>query len=220
MPDTTIEFNFPKGHLGADGRDNLLTLVIRALSLKYGKGEEWADKYGTEYEDDTILIHPDYMDSECSCGQSQLQEHWYRNHPHALDCYYNVVPPIIERTKERNKNIKYREMCRVYKIPWNKGWGCACHCSCGVSKEAKEWITKHPHADRCKLELPNFWHKPTGIKVNWYKYIGREMKCNRESLTNKECKEILSLVTSEEIKRVIDNGKKQADIFYALLSKI
>jgi hypothetical protein len=25
------------------------------------------------------------------------------------------------------------------------------------------------------LEAPNFWHKPTGLKVWWYKYIGRGM---------------------------------------------
>jgi hypothetical protein len=27
---------------------------------------------------------------------------------------------------------------------------------------------------------PNFWYKPTDLKIWWYKYIGREMESNRE----------------------------------------
>lgn len=30
------------------------------------------------------------------------------------------------------------------------------------------------------ISAPNFWHKKSGLKVWWYKYIGRGMKSNRE----------------------------------------
>ena len=32
---------------------------------------------------------------------------------------------------------------------------------------------KPPPCPLCNETLPNFWHKPTGLKVWWYKYIGR-----------------------------------------------
>jgi hypothetical protein len=32
---------------------------------------------------------------------------------------------------------------------------------------------KHPHA-------PHFWHKRTGLKIRWYKWIGRDMEANME----------------------------------------
>jgi hypothetical protein len=52
-----IEIHFPSGHLGASTDDDALNLIIRALSLKHGQPGEWADKYGTNYEDEIIAIH-------------------------------------------------------------------------------------------------------------------------------------------------------------------
>jgi len=40
-------------------------------------------------------------------------------------------------------------------------------------------------------EMPNFHHKPTGIKVWWYKYIGRGMNVSRPP-TLSECSSILT----------------------------
>ncbi len=37
---------------------------------------------------------------------------------------------------------------------------------------------------------PHFWHKPSGLKIWWYKYIGRDMEYNRE-VTGEEWRAIL-----------------------------
>lgn len=66
--------------------------------------------------------------------------------------------------------------------------GSAVHCTCGSDAE---WLAK-ANACRCdcclpagafaangaepKRGAPNFWHKPSGLKVWWYKYIGRGME--------------------------------------------
>lgn len=42
----------------------------------------------------------------------------------------------------------------------------------------------------CEDDAPNFHYKPTDFKVWWYKYIGRDMRMNRE-VSAKECAEIL-----------------------------
>jgi hypothetical protein len=48
----------------------------------------------------------------------------------------------------------------------------------------------HPYcwceADDCRWcsgEAPNFWHKPSGLKVWWYKYIGRSMEVENQTPT-------------------------------------
>jgi hypothetical protein len=50
------------------------------------------------------------------------------------------------------------------------------HCTCGVDKKAEAYFASESHYPTCALELPNFLHKPSGMEVRWYKYIGRSME--------------------------------------------
>jgi hypothetical protein len=64
-----------------------------------------------------------------------------------------------------------------------------------LSKEANEHRSQRhdPECDYCLVKgvfaekgaeadrgAPNFWHKPSGFKVWWYKYIGRDMETSGE----------------------------------------
>lgn len=73
----------------------------------------------------------------------------------------------------------YKGLCGEMGIPWNDGWGSACHCTCGKEERATAWFSENKHDTRCPIVLPNFWFKPTDLRVEWYKYIGREMETNR-----------------------------------------
>lgn len=66
----------------------------------------------------------------------------------------------------------------------------------------KEWLKTHKHSDRCRLMLSNFHYKPTGLKINWYKYIGRSMSSNKP-ITVKNFQKIF-----EHCKQSILNNKK------------
>lgn len=37
-----------------------------------------------------------------------------------------------------------------------------------------EKFAHNGHTDTCAVVLPNFLHKPTGVMVRWYKWIGRD----------------------------------------------
>lgn len=71
-----------------------------------------------------------------------------------------------------------RALCEELEIPWNKGWGAAVHCTCGVDERAMAWfgLPENHHAKMCAIVVPNFWHKASGAEVRWYKYIGRDQK--------------------------------------------
>lgn len=47
-----------------------------------------------------------------------------------------------------------------------------------------------PDGDVDYMTAPNFWHKPSGVKVWWYKYIGRGMTIKGEgdlSIISQDC---------------------------------
>lgn len=52
-------------------------------------------------------------------------------------------------------------------------WG---DCTCGVEVDGE---ADEPHMPTCRYELPNFRHKPSGLEVRWYKWIGRSMEWSR-----------------------------------------
>lgn len=94
--------------------------------------------------------------------------------------------------KHRDKLLKAR--CKQHGIPWNKGAASMCHCTCGHEALRKEYFETHDHAERCPLEMPNFWHKPSALKVKWYKYIGRDMTIESEPDSDWTLQQIFSEV--------------------------
>lgn len=57
------------------------------------------------------------------------------------------------------------------------------HCHCYADKICDWCRSINHHADKGALNpdepphqgAPNFWHKKTGVRIWWYKYIGRDM---------------------------------------------
>ena len=52
-------------------------------------------------------------------------------------------------------------------------------CTCGGRERWAKWREDHPHAERCAIMLPNFWHKPSGLKITWYKGLVETWKCSQ-----------------------------------------
>ena len=69
---------------------------------------------------------------------------------------------------------KAKALCAKHGIEWNGGRGSAVHCTCGHKEEWLAWSVDNNHSETCSLVLPNFHHKPSGFKVRWYKWIGRD----------------------------------------------
>lgn len=68
----------------------------------------------------------------------------------------------------------YTELTAKFSLPMQ---GCACHCTCGRRERFGEMLaTLGDHDPRCPIVLPNFLHKASGARIEWYKYIGRDMK--------------------------------------------
>lgn len=207
-----IQIVVPVGMFGASDADSMLDKMLREIAVAacdpdgewfpMGTPERNAAKYGVRFENEVFFMSPDYMDIECDCGRDELLTAWHEANPHAEDCYdtlraerfnlWESAHPDAEHSQESEAcdNIM-RGLCDEKNIPWDDGRGCMCHCSCGQQQRFNEWFADNPHKERCPVALPNFWFKPTDLRVEWYKYIGRDVEINRRL-------ELAELVTIHE----------------------
>ncbi len=175
---------FPKGALGASDDDDALDTILRqiAIAASADPEEEWADKYGTNVDNDVFMMHRycwcDADDCPWCAGCTCPEEAWsyYIDGQHVAREKYQALwgrmtPPMpFEEHKhgtaeyeaydawwrgeidKRNARLSvvHTPMCRF--------------CTDGYSE----------HGGEPGMGAPNFWYKPTGLKVWWYKYIGRD----------------------------------------------
>lgn len=135
--------------------------------------------YGTHFENEVFAMRRFYW-GECTCGFEQLESDWLDQNPHAQDCYYLEAQGVGYQLSRDARDARLRALCKKHGIPWNGGFGCMVHCTCGSTAKFEEWSKTHGHAPTCEPELPNFHFKPTGLEVRWYKYIGRGMELSRK----------------------------------------
>lgn len=99
------------------------------------------------------------------------------------------------RSRQKFEKRLFAELCRKHgRSPKS---GAAVHCTCGADQD---WQFRY---DTCKCDwhlgrgiyqygpatsAPNFWHKSSRSRVNWYKYIGRGMEID----LNEEWSKILN----------------------------
>lgn len=158
----------------------------------YGLGGRFG--YGENHENDVFVMRRFYW-GDCDCGWVELEAEWSDSHDHSEDCYQNELdreklaagwvrseygwldaPKGLSYDDARRiEDDIYKRLCGKYGLSYPNG--CAVHCTCDYEQEWKALLEKHGgHNDTCSLELPNFHHKASGLKVRWYKWIGRDME--------------------------------------------
>ena len=146
--------------------------------------------YGAQWDGDVFMMRPYCWceredcrwcsDSACGCPEGDLvhfvderpvssEDYWAANRrivgpqPSAVaewgtPEYEAATAAFYERVAERDKRIKVIYPARIH----------ACEPR-GMMADRHEGDTWKP-----SQTAPNFWHKPTGLKVWWYKWIGRD----------------------------------------------
>ena len=110
---------------------------------------------------------------------------------------YNTNMNLDELTKLENRvwnwkenepmdELKYEMESKVNQILWRHVM-----CTLGYTRnyENDTFIVKRYNWNDERNDW-NFWHKPSGLKVSWYKYPFREPRCNME-ITNPQFLDIL-----------------------------
>lgn len=150
--------------------------------------------YGLKFENDTFVMNPYYW-GDCTCDFEEKEGEWSENNHHSEDCYQSELKRLkIEKGWTRDENLDFmldapkgmpfdeqkKIEDEIYAFLMKKHdkpkLGCAVHCTCHYEPNRQAWLAENDHAHDCLLIQPNFLHKETGFRVDWYKYIGRGME--------------------------------------------
>lgn len=137
--------------------------------------------YGSEFENSTFSMFPYYW-GECSCGYEEAERLWSDSHEHKRDCYQTAYRALLgeyEASFQVPEGLE-RGLCQKFGIPWNDGFGAAVHCTCDYRQKWADFLRCNAHAEACPIVRPNFFYKPTGLSVKWYKYPLRDSYASRE----------------------------------------
>lgn len=140
------------------------------------------DGYGVEYENDTFMMHPfcwcERMDCPwcggCDCPEEAF--HYYVDgvevsHDEWLRFYNHAVHGVddVDR-KHLQLPSNWEELADEANKHRSTSHDAVCDYCIGQGVFG-------PPAEPSQ-GAPNFWHKSSGLKVWWYKYIGRGMESN------------------------------------------
>lgn len=146
--------------------------------------------YGCNYENDVFLMHRYCWCEERGCPWCGGCSGTGRKEPHREACYSTRLDALRKRHGAKsmlNENSAYARSrtALCVEMGLDPEYGCEVHCTCDRMKRFDACECDY-HQGRGQFrfgratEAPNFWHKPTGLRVHWYKYIGRDMKASME----------------------------------------
>lgn len=181
--DLVVRVVVPKGAFGASDDDDALDRVLRqiAIAASSDANGEWADKYGRDVDNDTFMMH-----RYCWCEREDC--------PWCAGC---TCPDAAYTHYIDGKEVSGAE----YDAAWDEAtppWPFAKHKFGTPEFEAYDvWWQGELEKRNARFKIvhtptcfyctdgyrefggepgkgaPNFWYKPTGLKVWWYKHIGR-----------------------------------------------
>ena len=118
----------PKGSFGSDFLDTRIEIFLRAFAEKYKQYDgEWAEKYGTEYSDEKVIMKP-----FCWCEKPQC--------PYCFDVDFEPSEELIKKygiDKDEDDcmvapNFWYKPI--DFKVWWYKYIGRSTHCNKSISE--------------------------------------------------------------------------------------
>lgn len=184
-----------EGGVSADLRDLTQTLHEHGSEISAGiLGGVFG--YGAHFENETFEMFPFYW-GDCECGFSDemgytgREADWLKANQHSEDCYqseirrrgftgYDTFSEVDYDARERANKKAVAEVCAEMGL--DPKHGSYVHCTCGRRERYVAWrqTPEGNHDTRCGVARPNFLHKPSGLEIRWYKYIGRGMEFSRD----------------------------------------
>jgi len=125
--------------------------ILKAVDWRLGGGYDVST--GIDYKNDVFETHSYWAHCDtCTCGFE--------------DWSWQIDAQVMERMKQYpggESESPDSEWWRLYDMEY------------GNVTQGEE----RSHADDCELNLPGFYHHSSGLKVEWYKRVGRSTKSNQ-----------------------------------------
>jgi len=151
--------------------------------------------YASYFENEVFAVRPYYW-GDCTCGYQEAEDTWSDSHDHESHCFSIKAEQFEAKLRQcgiKSFSDEYKdELKRFLKsesYPYLDEQGWRVYCDCSYEKEWIAWVEKNYHKENCPIILSNFHYKPDDVKINFYKYVGRSMSCNKP-LTIEEFRKI------------------------------
>ena len=181
----------PKGAFGASRFDNSLEEALRFLAqyISPDPDGEWADKYGTSFENDIFMMYPFcWCDKDdcpwcagCTCP-SEAFHYFVDGKEVSFDEWMDFFKREVDGKVSTLDHSEWMKLADEVNRRRTESHDVACD----FCKTGGVATSKGGEAGRT---APNFWYKPADFKVWWYKYIGRDTETNRD-ISRKKLNEI------------------------------
>ena len=191
-----VQIILPEGAHGsgasAGSLDEALRLLTFSVLSKAGEepdvGMGGSGGYGANFENDVFMLHRYCWCERDGCPWCDGCADEYPHRPHSEDCYQAQIALLRTEDYEHKYDdpiydgAKYA-LCLEMGLDYE--FGNEVHCSCGAKEASKrtydacecDWHLGRAQYRFVKAkQAPNFWHKSSGVRIWWYKWIGRDMK--------------------------------------------
>lgn len=167
----------------ADG----LYQILNVVDWKLGGGYDVST--GIDYRNEVFESFGFWGHCECDCTYETREYDWKEAHPHSLDCYQSLIRDLgfgyswdTGRDYFEQETLN-DEACNQAALALGidpKAPGSYVHCTCGHTEDYIQWREEAQHDKECSLREYGFYHFESGLKVEWYKRVGRSTKSNME----------------------------------------
>jgi hypothetical protein len=160
-------------------------LADRGIGRADAFGLGGPDGYGVDYENDTFLMHPYCWceqescrwcsEDACGCPHPEVEHYldgervpcWSAANRILLGKFADHRPSNARERRQWNVIIAERDR-RLVRVYPERTHTCTPHGLMADRPRGASWLPTQ--------SAPNFWHKASGLRVWWYKYIGRDIK--------------------------------------------
>lgn len=135
---TEIKIITPTGMFGASSADDFIDTAMRVIGVGFGDPDEWASKYGTDYENDVFMMHrycwcekPDclwctiWLSNEVECTEAEAEAHrakqvkqvrerfgaWAAEHPSAPHFWFKPTGFQLRWYKYIGRDMEFSDEC-------------------------------------------------------------------------------------------------------------
>jgi hypothetical protein len=179
--------------------------------------------YGAHYKNDVFEMRPFYW-GDCTCDYDDLRNAWEDSNSHDKDCYQTLFHEMhfvnygVDWNFDRKPGHGWKKgtiedecdcvdtLYKHFGIPKDTP-GSYVHCTCMYDVQHANFIKTINHSDECQMDKPNFKHYASGIEVEWYKYIGRDMEYD-QSIPVEEWVDVFKECL-ESIKTILKNKESK-----------
>lgn len=155
--------------------DQGYTAGLRTImgALEASGFEHWSIGRGLDYTGE-VFSSRTYVDPDCNCGQEDKEAAWLKGNDHDSECFNARLDKRVQAAGREMYDDFDADKLEAAELASEMGispehYGTICTCDYWDRRKAADLQCN----EECEINLPNFVHHPSGLKIQWYKRIGR-----------------------------------------------